>query len=236
MPMVLINGNWKLPTIKFSGDSTSMNGFVLNNCKIYPLVANFMTSKCGGNLCQKQGKVDATICPCFQQSRSSKLFLEMQFKIVPEEGNNAAFTCKFRSPYFFEKLFFKTPIPANASLDVLRGRRSINAIMSCFTEICDKINDDEKAAGIRAIGWVKPGRVVDQGTEQPVNTYMNQQHFVSSSNLIHNVVRIDPQKPEKVDLAELEDLKYDPESFLNDGIESESSFESADEEKDDEDE
>ena len=63
----------------------------------------------------------------------------------------------------------------------------------------------------RIIGWVKRGEVLDQGVSQPSYglSHNAPRILVQSGLLNHHIARVDPMRPEIIDVNYLNGLKFD---------------------------
>jgi len=208
-PATVIKSNFNLPTRELITEGTDINGFVIQDCILTVKSFEVANTRCGGNLCDRQGE-NSSRCACFQMtSRSGNVVVSIEVEIT--NPNGSTFTTMIQSKWFLEQYLLTAPLPAGTRASKFEDFEVEDIFFASIRNVINYINT---SCGFRVIGWVKRGEVQDQGAEQPTSTYGNPPRvMIQSGSLTHHVTTLDPMVPERIDLDHLASLKFD---VLND--------------------
>ena len=205
-PAVVINSNFHLTSRHIITEGTGMNGFVLHDCTISVLSFHVRNTKCGGNLCDRQ-QDDVSKCACYQMpNRSGNVIISIDVNINFEDGTTINTT--IRSKWFLEKYIFTDPLPGGTRAVNFEDYEVEDRLFLALDKVTKYIN---RLCKFRIIGWAKRGEVQDQGVDQPNNglPHNASRTMVQSGTLNHHVTRVDPMRPESVNIEYLNSLKFD---------------------------
>ena len=213
-PIIAINSNFHLKPCEIENEGTDINGFILHDCEIEVIGVDVRNTNCGGNLCDRQQEhIDK--CCCFQMNnRSGNVVISIEVKVnLVNLPDKTSFRSEIRSKWFLEKYILTKPFFGGTRSSQFQSYRVEEKLEKSIVNIIDAINN---ICLFRIIGWTKRGVVTDISTEQPSGGYnVPDSAQVVSGNIKHHITRIDPMKPQLIDIDALETLKFDVVSDLS---------------------
>ena len=210
-PVIVVNSNFDLPKREIITEGTDIHGFILLNCimKINGFVVR--NTKCGGNLCDRQSN-NIGQCACYQMdNRSGNVIIQVDITLKCKDGNDL--NTKFSSKWFLENYIFTGPLPVGTKAKHFDSFDVEDKLYESLEKVTNYINNKCK---FRIVGWVKRGEVQDQGVDQPSEglPYNAARVLVQSGTLNHHITRIDPMKPDSVDIGHLETLQFNVKNWV----------------------
>lgn len=104
-PATVIKSNFNLPTRELVTEGTDINGFIIQNCILTLKSFEVANTRCGGNLCDRQGE-NSSRCACFQMtSRSGNVVVSIEVEITNPDGSK--FSTMIQSKWFLETIFLQ---------------------------------------------------------------------------------------------------------------------------------
>lgn len=209
-PLLVIGSNVEIVERPIVTEGTDMNGFVLYGCQVRVSSFKVYDTPCGGDLCDQQslvnGGVMARRCACIQM-KSRVGIVVISFELIIELTNGTSFTAHFESKKYNQHYIFNGVLPPGTRAHALDDFEIEDRIYRAARDAMDYINNN--AGGFRVVGWAKRGEVQDQAVDQPGNGLPHNapRVLVQSGNLNHHITRLDPMRPQDVDLSVLEGLK-----------------------------
>ena len=204
-PAIVVQSNFELPMQHIVTEGTDINGFILHNCILSVSSFQVQNCKCGGNLCDRQDSSNRR-CACYQMpNRSGNVMISVEVKVVCPDGSS--FYTHLRSKWFFEKYIFTSEVPSGTRAHIFEDYMIGDRFFTAVENVTEYINGLCK---FRVLGWAKRGEVQDQGVDQPNNglPYNAARVMVQSGTLNHHITRLDPMKPQNVDIDHLEKMKF----------------------------
>ena len=205
-PAIVVKSSFHLPRRHIVTEGTDINGFILDDCIISVQSFHVCNTRCGGNLCDRQ-QDNVSKCACYQMiNRSGNVVLSAEVQVILPDSSS--FKTFIRSKWFFEKFILTGPLPPGTRASVFEDYEIGDRFFSSLERVTSYINGLCK---FRVIGWAKRGEVQDQGVDQPNNglPYNSSRVMVQSGTLTHHITRLDPMKPEKVNIQQLNEMKFD---------------------------
>ena len=211
-PLLVLNDNFKVPESPIVMEGTSINGFMLHNCKVEVQSFRVLDTPCGGDLCDQQQLFDNEVmmnrCACFQMKSRVGLAVVV-FDINVRLSNGTSFNAQLSSKYFNKTFIFNGSIPVGIRAVNLEDYEVEDRIYRTANKVFNLINT--MAGGFMVSGWTKRGEVQDQAVDQPGNGLPHNapRMMVQAGTLNHHITRLDPMKPQNVNLDSLRGLKID---------------------------
>ena len=115
---------------------------------------------------------------------------------------------KFVSKSFMKDFIYSSALPVGIKASHFGAYQVEDRLFTSFDSICNYVNNN---GGWRVSGWVKHGKVQDQGVDQPNNglPFNASRTTVESGLLNYHIVEIQPMSPMELDLEVLNRLKFD---------------------------
>ena len=138
-------------------------------------------------------------------NRSGNVIVQVDITLKCEDGNDI--NTKFSSKWFLENYIFTGPLPVGTKAKHFDSFVVEDKLYESLDRVTNYINNKSK---FRIVGWVKRGEVQDQGVDQPSDglPYNASSVLVQSGTLNYHITRIDPMKPESIQIGHLDTLKF----------------------------
>ena len=215
-PIFPVQGNFQFKPRSIMEDSV-MTGFLYNDVEIKLCDMLVKDTTCVGRYCDKNRIYrDGNIlrkCSCYQSatSRTGKVVVILGMEITLDNGTLIHIQ-DYCSHWFSETYLFQTPLHQGYR-ETHFQYGSGDDFYDCAEEVIDYISNN---GGWRIIGWAKKGMVEDTNAQQQQNGFNQERPMIRAGNLKYNIARIEPMRPEHLDMAVLNGMMFDPIPLLED--------------------
>ena len=139
-------------------------------------------------------------------NKTEKVMTVWDVTMMTTDGNSIG--CKFISKSFMKDFIYSSALPVGIKASHFGAYQVEDRLFASFDGICIYVNNN---GGWRVSGWVKRGKVQDQGVDQPNNglPFNASRTTVESGLLNYHIVELQPMSPMELDLEVLNRLKFD---------------------------
>ena len=209
-PFHPVRGNLEVAERNAVEEGTDMSAFVHSNVQISLRSIAYHNSRCGGEFCDRQAIVQngvvANRCACFQTNRQRNgcVVVIITFVFTREDGTE--FIAELSSKWFLDNFVFNGAIPSGTRARHLEEFDVDERINTAVVDMLDCINS---RGGFKIFGWTKRGEIQDQAVDQPGNGLPHNapQNMIEAGELVFHVTRVEPVRPEDIDLNILEGFR-----------------------------
>ena len=214
-PIFPVQGNFRMKPRSIMEDSV-MTGFLYNDIQIKLADMLVKDTNCVGRYCDKNRIYrDGNIlrkCACYQSvCRTGKVVVILGMEMTLDNGSEIHIQ-DYCSHWFAETYLFRTPLHQGYRETHFQND-SGDDFYDCAEEVIDYISNN---GGWRIIGWAKKGMVEDTNAQQQQNGFNQERPMIRAGNLKYNIARIEPMRPEHLDMAVLNGMMFDPIPLLED--------------------
>ena len=209
-PFIVISDNFELPQRPLNPSGTNMTGGIFNNVSVELKQIEVHKTGCNGRLCNQtyilNDSVISNTCACFQMDKSSKILMAFTVTMSPQDGD--VFETVFVNKAFVIDFILSGELSEKANASDFHPFHVEDRLFECATSVFNYINQN---GGFRVYLWAKRGIVQDANVDQPLKglPYDGESTMVESGHLNRHVVEIVPMAPERINLDELEQRKFD---------------------------
>ena len=214
-----ITGNFPTSEVQLPNE-IAYSGFRWNGVRLTLLNCAALTTHCGGSMCDKQNlyRADGTMnraCSCMSNTqRTCATTIVMDLGIRTTTSDDIIEVTNFTSTWFVNNYIFTEKLAAHVKASHFTVDDKEDEVFESITQVLEYINS---RGGFRVIGWAKRGMIRDQGAagqqdNQAQRGYGQQanqvNNMVENAEVRYHIVRLDPTDPARINLRELNELKF----------------------------
>lgn len=181
--------------------------FCFENMEVSVISISAVLTECRGRFCNKinlwhsNGQARTT-CGCDSMCDNKRSMVAPFLSLKLESAEGVEIYCTFSSQHFFDEFILTKMLERDMSMVEFQEDDIGDFIAEATTKVL------EYGKKWKAIGWIKMGKSLMDSAEQPMNSYQGPKQTEFSEKKNYHLVRLEPMKPDQLDVAKLNSLKY----------------------------
>ena len=207
--VVLLKNIATLPSVRVIESSDRLQAFHIPNCKIGIIDVHLIKLPCIGKTCDCLGMVDGTKCACVgTQDCAAGMCLCLGLRVKTPKPHKDFKILNHTSKKYTKEFMKNGHIPLDMDVnEILSDRHTWLTLRECVETVINFWNDE---TGVSVTGWVRKGKVKDQGLDEGQTPRGKTEEKVESGQMTYHITSIVPSGSVTADKkTEVNGLRFD---------------------------